>query len=212
MKKFSFLILALIGFFFLTGCTNERTATESWSRINENQERFGLAFVQGSDVIDFIKGRLRQRLMTKAIRHDVIDAVLNAKESNLTTVFAAARLLKERLQDENFKPSMEALTRVMNLAKKAEGITNEIDPSLFENDAEKALYEAVEEVKAQFAERTLKENYEQLVSLRPVIDQYFDQTMVMVEDEAVRNNRLAQLQQIADMALSIASLDQIITK
>jgi len=74
------------------------------------------------------------------------------------------------------------------------------------------LYEAVEKVKAQFAERTLKENYEQLVSLRPVIDQYFDQTMVMVEDEAVRNNRLAQLQQIADMALSIASLDQIITK
>ena len=65
--------------------------------INENQERFGLAFVQGTDVIDFIKGRLRQRLMTKAIRHDVIDAVLNAKESNLTTVFAAARLLKERL-------------------------------------------------------------------------------------------------------------------
>lgn len=74
------------------------------------------------------------------------------------------------------------------------------------------MYEAVEKVKAQFAERTLKENYEQLVSLRPVIDQYFDQTMVMVEDEAVRNNRLAQLQQIADMALSIASLDQIITK
>ena len=180
--------------------------------INENQERFGLAFVQGTDVIDFIKGRLRQRLMTKAIRHDVIDAVLNAKESNLTTVFAAARLLKERLQDENFKPSMEALTRVMNLAKKAEGTTNEIDPSLFENEAEQALYEAVEKVKTQFAERTLKENYEQLVSLRPVIDQYFDQTMVMVEDEAVRNNRLAQLQQIADMALSIASLDQIITK
>ncbi|BAO07469.1 glycine--tRNA ligase subunit beta [Enterococcus mundtii] len=180
--------------------------------INENQERFGLAFVQGTDVIDFIKGRLRQRLMTKAIRHDVIDAVLNAKESNLTTVFAAARLLKERLQDENFKPSMEALTRVMNLAKKAERTTNEIDTSLFENEAEQALYEAVEKVKAQFAERTLKENYEQLVSLRPVIDQYFDQTMVMVEDEAVRNNRLAQLQQIADMALSIASLDQIITK
>ena len=150
--------------------------------------------------------------MTKAIRHDVIDAVLNAKESNLTTVFAAARLLKERLQDENFKPSMEALTRVMNLAKKAEGTTNEIDPSLFENEAEQALYEAVEKVKAQFAERTLKENYEQLVSLRPVIDQYFDQTMVMVEDEVVRNNRLALLQQIADMALSIASLDQIITK
>lgn len=38
MKKFSFLILSLIGFFFLTGCTNERTATESWSRINEEKK------------------------------------------------------------------------------------------------------------------------------------------------------------------------------
>ena len=67
-------------------------------------------------------------------------------------------------------------------------------------------------MKKQFGIQTLKEDYDQLVALRPLIETYFDQTMVMVDDPAVRNNRLAQLKQIAEMALSIASLDQIITK
>ena len=108
---------------------------------------------------------------------------------------------------------MEALTRVVNLAKKVEDDTaKEIDPALFENEAEKELYEAVNQVKAQLPDQSLDENYNQLVALRPLIEAYFDQTMVMVEDPAVRNNRLAQLQQIAEMALSLASLDQIITK
>ena len=165
------------------------------------------------EVIDFVKGRLRQLLTTKKVRHDIIDAVLNAEQKDLTKAFAAARLFKERLEDEDFKPSMEALTRVVNLAKKVEDDTaKEIDPALFENEAEKELYEAVNQVKAQLPDQSLDENYNQLVALRPLIEAYFDQTMVMVEDPAVRNNRLAQLQQIAEMALSLASLDQIITK
>ncbi|MGC3752403.1 glycine--tRNA ligase subunit beta, partial [Enterococcus faecium] len=68
-------------------------------------------------VIDYIKGRLRQLLTTKIIRHDVIDAVLNADQKDLTKVFAAAQLFKHHLSDEDFNPSMEALTRVVNLAK-----------------------------------------------------------------------------------------------
>ena len=55
-------------------------------------------------------------------------------------------------------------------------------------------------------------NYEALVNLRPLIDAYFNETMVMVEDEKVKQNRLKQLMQIAKMALSIASLDLLIVK
>lgn len=182
--------------------------------INQDITRFGIELSEGQkEVIDFVKGRLRQLLTTKKVRHDIIDAVLNAEQKDLTKAFAAARLFKERLEDEDFKPSMEALTRVVNLAKKVEDDTaKEIDPALFENEAEKELYEAVNQVKAQLPDQSLDENYNQLVALRPLIEAYFDQTMVMVEDPAVRNNRLAQLQQIAEMALSLASLDQIITK
>ncbi|MFS0988029.1 glycine--tRNA ligase subunit beta [Enterococcus durans] len=182
--------------------------------INQDINRFGIELSEGQkEVIDFVKGRLRQLLTTKKVRHDIIDAVLNAEQKDLTKAFAAAQLFKERLEDEDFKPSMEALTRVVNLAKKVEDDTaKEIDPTLFENEAEKELYEAVNKVKAQLPDQSLDENYNQLVALRPLIEAYFDQTMVMVEDPAVRNNRLAQLQQIAEMALSLASLDQIITK
>lgn len=182
--------------------------------INQDTTRFGIELSEGQkEVIDFVKGRLRQLLTTKKVRHDIIDAVLNAEQKDLTKAFAAAQLFKERLEDEDFKPSMEALTRVVNLAKKVEDDTaKEIDPTLFENEAEKELYEAVNQVKAQLPDQSLDENYNQLVALRPLIEAYFDQTMVMVEDPAVRNNRLAQLQQIAEMALSLASLDQIITK
>ncbi len=182
--------------------------------INQDITRFGIELSEGQkEVIDFVKGRLRQLLTTKKVRHDIIDAVLNAEQKDLTKAFAAAQLFKERLEDEDFKPSMEALTRVVNLAKKVEDDTaKEIDPTLFENEAEKELYEAVNQVKAQLPDQSLDENYNQLVALRPLIEAYFDQTMVMVEDPAVRNNRLAQLQQIAEMALSLASLDQIITK
>ncbi|HJG21826.1 glycine--tRNA ligase subunit beta [Enterococcus durans] len=182
--------------------------------INQDITRFGIELSEGQkEVIDFVKGRLRQLLTTKKVRHDIIDAVLNAEQKDLTKAFAAAQLFKERLEDEDFKPSMEALTRVVNLAKKVEVDTaKEIDPTLFENEAEKELYEAVNQVKAQLPDQSLDENYNQLVALRPLIEAYFDKTMVMVEDPAVRNNRLAQLQQIAEMALSLASLDQIITK
>ncbi len=67
-------------------------------------------------------------------------------------------------------------------------------------------------MKTSFADQTMNENYDQLVSLRPLIENYFDQTMVMAKEPEVRKNRLTQLNQIATIALSLASLDQIITK
>ena len=77
---------------------------------------------------------------------------------------------------------------------------------------EKELYQAVNDLSEAFATRTIAENYEALVNLRPLIDAYFNETMVMVEDEKVKQNRLKQLMQIAKMALSIASLDLLIVK
>lgn len=181
--------------------------------ISKDTDRFGIALSAGQQVIDFIKGRLRQLLITKNIRHDIIEAVLNSEQKDLTKIFATAQLFKKHLADEDFKPSMEALTRVVNLAKKAElEKQSEVEPDLFENEAEKELYKAVEAMKTSFADQTINENYDQLVSIRPLIENYFDQTMVMAKEPEVRKNRLTQLSQIATIALSLASLDQIITK
>ena len=58
----------------------------------------------------------------------------------------------------------------------------------------------------------MAQNYEALIQLRPLIEAYFAETMVMVDDDRIRNNRLNQLQQISRMALVIASLDHLMTK
>ena len=191
--------------------------TEVDEAVNQDVEKYGVLLNEGqAEVVEFVKARLRQLLMTKNVRHDIIDAVVSAEQADLSKLFASANILKSRFEDQDFKPSMEALTRVINLAKKGQellGDTEEgIDPSLFENKAEKELYQAVNDLSEAFATRTIAENYEALVNLRPLIDAYFNETMVMVEDEKVKQNRLKQLMQIAKMALSIASLDLLIEK
>ena len=191
--------------------------TEVDEAVNQDVEKYGVLLNEGqAEVVEFVKARLRQLLMTKNVRHDIIDAVVSAEQADLSKLFASANILKSRCEDQDFKPSMEALTRVINLAKKGQellGDTEEgIDPSLFENKAEKELYQAVNDLSEAFATRTIAENYEALVNLRPLIDAYFNETMVMVEDEKVKQNRLKQLMQIAKMALSIASLDLLIVK
>ncbi len=182
-------------------------------KINSDEKRFGIKLSSGQqDVLDFIKARLRQRLTSENVRHDVIDAVINADQEDLTQLFAAATILRKHVADAEFKPSVEALTRAINLAKKAEDSTDHVDPNLFENDAEKALFEVAADLEQKFPRQTMEENYAGLVALRPYIEKYFEETMVMVEDEKVRHNRLAQLKIISKMALAVASLDSLIIK
>ncbi|MHC5268084.1 glycine--tRNA ligase subunit beta [Enterococcus sp. LJL98] len=183
------------------------------AKINENHDLYGIQLeTQSQQLIDFIHARLKQFFMTKNIRHDVIEAVISSNQPDISKLFDAAQIVKEHVEDPDFKVSIEALTRVIHLARKATNDNQTIDPLLFENQAEKNLYEAANEVEAQFKTRTMTENYAALVALRPLIEAYFAETMVMVEDEAIRNNRLNQLSQISHMALVIASLDHLITK
>ena len=185
--------------------------------VNADFQTFGIQLLSGQEeVVDFVKARLRQLLLSKDVRHDVIEAVINAEQKDLSKLFESARILKKHLVDDEFRPSVEALTRVINLAKKARvinGVTSvSVNPELFENDSEKELYQAVNGLEESFKENTVAENYQSLMQLRPLIEAYFEQTMVMVDDEKIRQNRLNQLEKIANMALSVASLDLLIVK
>ncbi|MDT2756546.1 glycine--tRNA ligase subunit beta [Enterococcus asini] len=182
-------------------------------KINSDQARFGIELASGQEEVgDFFKARLRQRLHSENTRHDVIEAVVNAEQEDVTKVFNAANILNRHVQDDDFKLSVEALTRAINLAKKNEENTGHVDPNLFENEAEQALFDAVADLEQKIPTQTMEENYQGLMKLRPVIESYFDATMVMVDDEKIRRNRLNQLQIIAKMVMAFASLDELITK
>ena len=94
------------------------------------------------------------------------------------------------------------------MADKAEGVAT-VDSALFENDQEKTLAEAVETlVLSGSASQQLK----QLFALSPVIDAFFENTMVMAENQAVRQNRLAILSHLTQKAAKLARFNQINTK
>ncbi len=182
---------------------------------NTDLETYGLEFIGNQEeLFDFVKGRLRQLFSNQDVRHDVVEAVINGHQDDLHRMLETALVLKAHLNDEDFKPSVEALTRVINLGKKAVEEVKDlhVDPSLFENEAEKSLYDSVEQVKHDFGKKTLEENYGALVALRPAIEQYFDDTMVMVDNEAVKKNRLAQLKEISNLIFVLGSFDLLNTK
>ncbi|MFC6348144.1 glycine--tRNA ligase subunit beta [Vagococcus carniphilus] len=182
--------------------------------INKNEEKFGLHLEETNQSIHtFLMGRMKQWFNGKNIRHDIIEAVIESRQDDLSQMFEVAEILKANATKNDFKPSVESLTRVINLASKADATGSlVVDEALFENESEKNLYEAFNEIKDKASTLTLTENFDALKSLNPLIEAYFENTMVMVDDEKVRNNRLVQLREIAQMALSFASLDKLIVK
>lgn len=183
--------------------------------INEDVLDYGIHFNRDQkEFFEFFKGRMRQRLQMYNVRHDIIDAVLDSHQDDLVKVFKTAQIFDQHLTDDHFKEAMEALTRVINLTKKMDPTTInfKVDPKLFENDSEKELYAAAKEAEDEFANQSMAENYQTLTNLRPVIERYFNETMIMVDDEKIRDNRLNQLAIIARMANALASIDKIITK
>ena len=89
-----------------------------------------------NDLLEFFKLRFKYILSEHEIRYDIIDAVLEAPVRDVNSLLEKALLLNRKKEEEHFKEDMEALSRVMNIAKKF-AQTPEINPKLFENDTDR---------------------------------------------------------------------------
>lgn len=112
-------------------------------------------------------------------------------------------------------PEAEALAaankRIRNILKKSETpVAGSVDTALFEEDAEKALHTAVqaseERIQPMLASGDYQAALSNLASLRNDVDNFFDNVMVMADNEAVKNNRLALLNQMSKQFLQIADI------
>ncbi|SDK53857.1 glycine--tRNA ligase subunit beta [Sediminibacillus albus] len=163
------------------------------------------------DVEEFFKHRASFIMKDANIEQDVIEATLDAGIGYFDFTFEKASLLKDKRQDENFKTIQEALVRAINLADKA--TTDRIKTELFENESERLLYEAYQRVTHQYqnaiAARQAEKALDFLEELAQPIHGFFDHTMVMTKDEALKNNRLALLNSIAIMIQTYADLTKV---
>ena len=166
-----------------------------------------LSYDNQESVLDFFRARV-EKMMDRSIPKDIVTAVLQSTHFVVRDLVETAALLAEKAQEDNFKSAVESLSRVFNLAEKAQGQTA-VNPALFENQEEKDLAAAIEAVELT---ADLAANLDQLFALSPVIDAFFDHTMVMAEDEAVRDNRLALLASLTAKAGQLAQFNQINTK
>jgi glycyl-tRNA synthetase beta chain len=89
----------------------------------------------------------------------------------------------------------------------------EINPSLFSDPAEQNLYQSFIEAKEKIERHLDQRAYEtallEMTQMKRPIDGFFDGVMVMVEDEAIRDNRLALLDGIGQLFLSIADFSKL---
>ncbi|WP_371068707.1 glycine--tRNA ligase subunit beta [Sediminibacillus sp. JSM 1682029] len=163
------------------------------------------------NVSEFFAHRAGYILKEAGIDQDVIEAVLHAGIGIFQFTFDKALVLTDKRQDEAFKPVQEGLGRVLNLAGKAK--TEEVKKELFENETETELNAAVERAVPEFQQALNRQKASQainvLAELADPIHAFFDHTMVMAEDEHVKNNRLALLNKIASMVYQYADLSKV---
>lgn len=165
-----------------------------------------------AELASFFKLRLKHILQEEHIRYDLIDAVLGNEIGNVSTLIAKGKVLEAKRKSAGFKEDIEALSRVLNISSKAEQ-AGEIQAALFENDSEKQLYEQYLSVNTALQEHLSEEDYyELLVSLKSAINEYFDHTMVMAEDTAIKQNRLNQMSVLAQLIKKFANVNEIIVK
>lgn len=164
-----------------------------------------------AEISDFIINRVKQLLQVKKYSYDVIDTVLASNQQNVANILSIADILQENHDDSKFKKVVESLTRIANILKKADfSEAEQINPDLFENNSEKALYDKINLLLDKSLD--VKTLYSEFVQLQPVIDEYFDSNMILDKNEAVKINRLSQLKLIDKLALEFGYLSKLVIK
>jgi glycyl-tRNA synthetase beta chain len=167
------------------------------------------------DITHFVYDRLRGYYADRGVSAQQFDAVLNAVHESLPDFDARVQAVREFVKLPEAEALAAANKRIRNILRKAEGdVASIVDPARFTEDAERALAQAVDAAIAETDPLLDRRDYAavlaRLAQLRPVVDAFFDGVMVNVDDAAVRRNRLALLQRLADRLGSVAAIEYLV--
>lgn len=165
-------------------------------------------------ISEFIENRIERILVEDGFSKDVTASVTGASIDNIPDVWNRVKALEEMKKNPDFEPLAAAFKRVVNIIKKADmSSAGSIDETLFENDSESALFDAVtsvaKKVETCLAASDFNGALKDIVTLKIPVDSFFDGVMVMADDEKIRNNRLALLSKISDLFSDIADFSKI---
>ena len=168
-----------------------------------------------ADILGFFRGRLLA-MHTQEFPTDLVEAVLDADFAHVATVRPRLAALDGLRQGDGFAPLAAAFKRIGNIVRKQGGEVpagTEVDVTRFAEPAEGRLHGALQTAHAHVKIATDRADFAAacaaLVALKPAVDGFFDDVMVMAEDVALRHNRLALLGECRALFSQIADFSRI---
>jgi len=174
-----------------------------------------------AQILDFMRERLEFYLKeVRGFAYDVVAATLAAGADDIVDAIARTEAVAAVRPSPDFEAISSSFKRMKNILRQAEEAgkkpAHTLDPDVLKEAPEKALAAGAQVSALRVASLKDKKQYAQAMAeiskLRPPIDAFFDQVMVMVEDETLRANRLALLQKLLDDFSTIADFSEIVTE
>lgn len=188
-------------------------------KLHQRKER-----TEQEKIILKIKGFLRARMVNilkdKGIRTDQIKAILKVNDTQPTIIIKRGEALLEAASREEFKEEVIAIVRLLNILKQARRrnlkIPEKLKEELLIEKEERKLYQELERIETKVKELLEKqrylEAYQVLSTLKESIHNFFEEVLVMNEDENLRANRLSLLKRTGELFSSIADFTELQVK
>lgn len=161
-----------------------------------------------ADVLEFIKQRIIVLINNDGYAKDMINAVLSVDGDNVLDVLEKVKTLANISKEEKFVDTVNLIKRVGNIT--TDQNDNGIDKDLLSEQAEKALFDFIEIFEEKANNSLESANYEEyfaaILDGKDVINDFFDNIMVMDKDEKIKNNRVSLLIKLDNLFKIVANI------
>mgnify|MGYP001422725464 FL=1 len=163
-----------------------------------------------SEIYKFMMERLKAYYKESHVDGNVFEAVLAVSPESPLDFHLRIEALNEFIQHSESRSLIEANKRIANILKDYDGKELKLNSSLLEEEAEKKLYLATQVITKQLKkEKDYGLIMSSLLALKEVIDDFFDNVMVNVEDTKLRQARLMLIERVRKLFLSVADVSYL---
>ncbi len=160
------------------------------------------------ETLTFIKDRLKNKLLDDGYRYDIVNSVINTNFTNILKMSEKVKAVSDFIGEND--DSLSYLIRINNLTKESED--REIREDLLETDLERKFYEEITKLEnfGLVSSADYKKELENIQATSLVGNDYLDNTMINVDNEEVKNNRLAMLNLLKRRMAKIFDISEIV--
>ena len=162
------------------------------------------------DIYTFMMDRLKAYYKDANIDSNIYEAVLAVSPNSPLDFHHRVDALNEFIKSENSKSLIESNKRIANILKDSDEKQEVLNEEILIEDSEKALFNAAESLSKELTGgNNYKEIMKSLIEIKDLIDSFFDNVMVNVEDEKVKSSRLALIRRVRHLFLSVADISYL---